>query len=118
QRAPPPIELLSTCDPRRTERLSTISGGNGSADREMVCQFASTNGVKHVTVHSGFHGEILLIQIILTRKNILVKRKIGNLFETKPDDGKLSRRGEVFLMTVRIGSIGKMLISIWAAKRA
>jgi hypothetical protein len=77
-------------------RLSTISGGNGSADRKMVCQFASTGGVKHVTVHSGSIAQIFLMQIILTRKNIFVKRKIGNLFETKADDGKLSKRGEVF----------------------
>jgi hypothetical protein len=55
ERAPQPIELLSTRDPRRTVRLSTISGGNGAADRKMVCQFASPNGVKPVTVHSGFH---------------------------------------------------------------
>ena len=62
----------------------------------MVCQFASPNGVKHVAVHAGFHCQILLIQIILTRKNTFVKRKIGNLFETKVDYGKLSKIGEVF----------------------
>ena len=41
-------------------------------------------------------AQILLIQIILIRKNTFVKRKIGNLFETKADDGKLSKIGEVF----------------------
>src|SRR5215469_2930018 len=68
-----------------TVRLSMIRGGHGSAGREIVCQFASPNGVKHVTVHSGFIAQIFLIQIILTRKNVFVKRKIGNLFETKAD---------------------------------
>jgi hypothetical protein len=94
--APQPIELLSTRDPHRTVRLSTINVRNGSAVREMVCQFASPNGVKHVTVHSVALAQILLIQIILIRNNRFVKRKIGNLFETKADDGKLCKIGEVF----------------------
>jgi hypothetical protein len=41
-------------------------------------------------------AKILLIHIILIRKNGFVKRKIGNLFEKKVDYGKLSLRGAVF----------------------
>jgi hypothetical protein len=40
--------------------------------------------------------QIILIQTILIRKNVFVKRKIGNLFETKADYGKQSKIGEVF----------------------
>jgi hypothetical protein len=41
-------------------------------------------------------AQILLIHIILIRKNTFVKRKIENLFETKADSGKQSKRGAVF----------------------
>jgi hypothetical protein len=46
-------------------------------------------------------AQIFLIRIILIRNNGFVKGKIGNLFETQADDGKLSKRGEVFSETVQ-----------------
>ena len=76
------------------EAQAAVRVGNGSADRKMVCQCASTGGAKHITIHSGSLAKIFLIQIILIRNNGFVKRKIGNLFELKADDGKQSKRGE------------------------
>jgi hypothetical protein len=62
-------------------------------------------------------AQILLIQIILIRNNGFVKRKIGNLFETRADDGKLSKMGAVFSGYSPLGPGGlQMPVSSHAAR--